>query len=88
MKALFDQLSHDCSQKVTSTYSTSFSLAVKMLSPKIQGAIHSIYGFVRLADEIVDTFPVFNSWKQPVAANYSTKMLTCYSGKNRFDIAL
>ena len=59
MKALFDQLSHDCSQKVTSTYSTSFSLAVKMLRPKIQGDIHSIYGFVRLADEIVDTFHEF-----------------------------
>ena len=59
MKALFDQLSHDCSQKVTKTYSTSFSLAVKMLSPTIQGDIHSIYGFVRLADEIVDTFHQF-----------------------------
>lgn len=56
MKALFDKLSQDCSQKVTATYSTSFSMAVKMLSPKIQGDIHSIYGFVRLADEIVDTF--------------------------------
>lgn len=56
MKVLFDKLSHVCSQKVTSTYSTSFSLAVKMLSPKIQGAIHSIYGFVRFADEIVDSF--------------------------------
>jgi phytoene synthase len=56
MKALFDQVSNECSQKVTSRYSTSFSLAVKMLSPKIQGDIHSIYGFVRLADEIVDTF--------------------------------
>jgi phytoene/squalene synthetase len=56
MKTLFDQLSQDCSQKVTTTYSTSFSMAVKMLSPKIQGDIHSIYGFVRLADEIVDTF--------------------------------
>lgn len=56
MKALFDQVSQICSQKVTSAYSTSFSLAVKMLSPKIQGAIHSIYAFVRLADEIVDSF--------------------------------
>ena len=56
MKAIFDQVSQSCSQEVTKSYSTSFSLAVKMLSPKIQDAIHSIYGFVRLADEIVDSF--------------------------------
>jgi len=56
MKALFDQMSVQCSKNVTSIYSTSFSLAVKMLSPKIQGAIHAIYGFVRLTDEIVDSF--------------------------------
>ena len=56
MKALFDQMSVQCSKNVTSVYSTSFSLAVKMLSPKIQGAIHAIYGFVRLTDEIVDSF--------------------------------
>lgn len=56
MKELFDKLSYQCSHKVTSLYSTSFSLAVKMLSPKIQKDIYAIYGFVRFADEIVDTF--------------------------------
>jgi phytoene/squalene synthetase len=56
MKELFDKLSYQCSLKVTSMYSTSFSLAVKMLSPKIQKDIYAIYGFVRFADEIVDTF--------------------------------
>lgn len=56
MKALFDKLSFACSHKVTTMYSTSFSLAVKMLSPKIQPDIYAIYGFVRFADEIVDTF--------------------------------
>lgn len=56
MKSLFDKVSLDCSRKVTATYSTSFSSAVAMLSPKIQPAIHSIYGFVRFADEIVDSF--------------------------------
>lgn len=56
MKVLFDKISTDCSKNVTKTYSTSFSLAVRMLSPNIQGDIHSVYGFVRLADEIVDTF--------------------------------
>lgn len=56
MKAIFDNVSQSCSQEITKSYSTSFSLAVKMLSPKIQGDIHSVYGFVRLADEIVDSF--------------------------------
>ncbi|KGL63760.1 phytoene/squalene synthase family protein [Polaribacter sp. Hel1_85] len=56
MKELFDSVSNDCSKLVTKKYSTSFSLAVKMLSPKIRTDIYNIYGFVRFADEIVDTF--------------------------------
>ncbi len=59
MKQLFDQTSFNCSKVVTKKYSTSFSLAVKMLSPKIREAIFSIYAFVRLADEIVDSFHGF-----------------------------
>ncbi|TPG37884.1 phytoene/squalene synthase family protein [Flavobacterium pectinovorum] len=56
MKSLFDTVSFKCSKLVTQSYSTSFSLAVKMLSPSIREAIYSIYGFVRFADEIVDSF--------------------------------
>ena len=56
MKALFDKISFDCSRNVTRTYSTSFSAAVKMLSPSIRQDIYNIYGFVRFADEIVDSF--------------------------------
>ncbi len=56
MKELFDSVSNDCSKLVTKKYSSSFSLAVKMLSPKIRKDIYNIYGFVRFADEIVDTF--------------------------------
>jgi len=56
MKELFDSVSNECSKLVTEKYSTSFSLAVKMLSPKIRTDIYNIYGFVRFADEIVDTF--------------------------------
>ena len=56
MKQLFDQVSSETSKLVTKKYSTSFSLAVKMLSPTIRAAIYNIYGFVRFADEIVDTF--------------------------------
>jgi len=56
MKSLFDAVSLNCSKLVTQSYSTSFSLAVKMLSPSIRDGIYSIYGFVRFADEIVDSF--------------------------------
>ena len=56
MKNIFDKVSYEASKIVTTSYSTSFSLAVKMLSPRIQDDIHAIYGFVRFADEIVDTF--------------------------------
>lgn len=60
MKQLFDDVSFKCSRLVTKDYSTSFSLAVYMLSPSIRDAIYSIYGFVRFADEIVDTFHGFD----------------------------
>jgi 15-cis-phytoene synthase len=60
MKDLFDDVSDGCSKLVTQKYSTSFSLAVNMLSPKIRADIYNIYGFVRFADEIVDTFHDYN----------------------------
>jgi phytoene/squalene synthetase len=56
MKSIFDKVSNDCSKIVTKSYSTSFSLATKMLAPSIRPDIYNIYGFVRFADEIVDTF--------------------------------
>ena len=56
MKSIFDVVSHDCSQTVTRAYSTSFATAVRMLAPSIRQDIYNIYGFVRLADEIVDSF--------------------------------
>jgi len=46
----------DCSRITTRNYSTSFSLGVRVLSAKYREGIYSIYGFVRFADEIVDTF--------------------------------
>lgn len=60
MKALFDNVSNECSKLVTKSYSTSFSSAVKMLAPSIRQDIYNIYGFVRFADEIVDTFHDYN----------------------------
>lgn len=60
MKALFDTVSYSCSKIVTQSYSTSFSLATKMLDSSIRQHIYNIYGFVRFADEIVDTFHEYN----------------------------
>ena len=56
MKQLFDIVSNDCSKNGTEKYSTSFSLATRMLDQSIRSDIYNIYGFVRFADEIVDTF--------------------------------
>jgi len=60
MKKLFDQVSENCSKIVTESYSTSFTLATKMLDSSIRQDIYNIYGFVRFADEIVDSFHDFN----------------------------
>jgi phytoene synthase len=60
MKSIFDTISFECSRNVTKTYSTSFSSAVRMLAPSIRQDIYNIYGFVRFADEIVDSFHDYN----------------------------
>ena len=60
MKALFDTVSYACSKSATSYYSTSFSSAVNLLGLSIRADIHNIYGFVRFADEIVDSFHDFD----------------------------
>ena len=60
MKEKFDSLSAECSRLTTIRYSTSFSLGIYFLSKKLRQPIYSIYGFVRLADEIVDSFHDFD----------------------------
>lgn len=55
-KNLYDSVSLKCSKLTTRAYSTSFSLGIQCLKKELQGPIYSIYGFVRFADEIVDTF--------------------------------
>src|SRR5688572_13938930 len=60
MKQTFDILSEECSKITTQRYSTSFSLAIYFLSKEMRNPIYSIYGFVRLADEIVDSFHDYN----------------------------
>lgn len=56
MKSIFDKVSNDCSKLVIKRYSTSFYFSSSLLSSSIRQDIFNIYGFVRLADEIVDTF--------------------------------
>jgi 15-cis-phytoene synthase len=56
MKALFDKVSIQNSKVLTQTYSTSFSMGIRFLARRFQNPIYAIYGFVRIADEIVDTF--------------------------------
>jgi phytoene/squalene synthetase len=56
MKSIFDKVSNDCSKLVIKRYSTSFYFSSSLLSSAIRQDIFNIYGFVRLADEIVDTF--------------------------------
>ncbi|MBS1687429.1 MAG: phytoene/squalene synthase family protein [Bacteroidetes bacterium] len=56
MKALFDKISVASSKIITRTYSTSFSIGIHCLSKRLHEPIYNIYGFVRLADEIVDSF--------------------------------
>ncbi len=60
MKAIFDKVSYQCSKIVTESYSTSFALATRMLASSIRSDIYNIYGFVRFADEIVDTFHAYD----------------------------
>nr|WP_321223325.1 phytoene/squalene synthase family protein [uncultured Psychroserpens sp.] len=72
MKSIFDSVSHKCSKTVTKSYSTSFSLATKMLSDSIRQDIYNIYGFVRFADEIVDSFHDYD--KQLLFNNFSNDL--------------
>ncbi len=60
MKELFDNYCYDASKAVTKKYSTSFYAGVRMLDKAIRDDVHAIYGFVRFADEIVDSFHDFD----------------------------
>ncbi|MPS64719.1 MAG: phytoene synthase [Chryseobacterium sp.] len=68
MKKLFDDLSYKVSRETTRLYSTSFSLGIMALSPKLRNPIYAIYGYVRLADEIVDSFHAYD--KQKLLSRY------------------
>ena len=82
MKRLFDEVSEKCSRVVTLSYSTSFGLATKMLSSSIRPHIYNIYGFVRFADEIVDSFHNYN--KTELLDNFEIDLR--YSLKNKISL--
>ena len=82
MKKIFDEVSEMCSKTVTESYSTSFSLATRMLSLSIRQDIYNIYGFVRFADEIVDSFHDYN--KEELLDNFEKELR--YSITNKISL--
>ncbi len=79
MKAIFDTVSYSCSKIVTNSYSTSFSLASKMLSDTIRQDTYNIYGFVRFADEIVDSFHDYD--KEMLLNDFEAEMYKAIENK-------
>ncbi|KAB2868826.1 MAG: phytoene/squalene synthase family protein [Bacteroidales bacterium] len=77
--ALYNDVSLLCSATTTQKYSTSFSLGTKLFSRDIQEAIYSIYGFVRVADEIVDSFHSYN--KEKLLADFKKQTYEAISEK-------
>ncbi len=59
MLSLYNQVCQNCSELITKRYSTSFSMGIRAFDPKFRPPIYAVYGFVRFADEIVDTFHNF-----------------------------
>lgn len=74
MKQIFDDLSEMHSKSTTQKYSTSFSLGIKALHPKIRSSIYNIYGYVRLADEIVDSFHGYDQAQLLKRFKFETKL--------------
>jgi phytoene synthase len=69
---LYNKVSVENSKRLTKAYSTSFSIAIRLLAPGIRDGIYGIYGFVRLADEIVDTFHNYD--KQLLLDNFEREV--------------
>ncbi len=73
MKIIFDTISAACSKKITQSYSTSFTLGIQFLDRKLHKPIYNIYGLVRCADEIVDSFHQYD--KNYLLNKYKTDAL-------------
>jgi len=65
---LYNETCFECSKLVTNKYSTSFSTGIKAFDKKFRNPVYAIYGFVRLADEIVDTFHYYD--KQQLISDF------------------
>jgi len=79
MKELFDMISKKSSKMTTVMYSTSFSMGIRFFSKRFHDPIYAIYGFVRFADEIVDTFHDFD--KEKLLANFKRDTYTAIEDK-------
>ncbi|HKK78664.1 MAG TPA: squalene/phytoene synthase family protein, partial [Phaeodactylibacter sp.] len=56
MMDLYNKVCRECSKHITNRYSTSFSMGIRVFDKRFRAPIYAVYGFVRFADEIVDTF--------------------------------
>ena len=83
MKQLFDELSRECSRITTKKYSTSFSLGIWFLDKRIRGPVYSIYGYVRLADEIVDSFHGYD--KRRLLSTFRNETIEAIENKISFN---
>ncbi len=102
MKSIYDSYCYDASRRITKSYSTSFYAGVKCLDKKIRNDIHAIYGLVRFADEIVDTFhdydkkellaefkeATYNAIKRGISLNPILNSLQATVNKYQIDLQL
>lgn len=79
MKSIYDKLSFKIAKQTTNDYSTSFSLGIRFLASEIRNPIYGIYGFVRLADEIVDSFHGYK--QQEMLVNLKSETFDAISNK-------
>lgn len=79
MMQLYNETSFECSKIITQKYSTSFSLGIKAFNKRLHYPIYAIYGFVRYADEIVDTFHDFN--KLELITNFRLETFNAITNK-------
>jgi 15-cis-phytoene synthase len=86
MKELYDRTTFECSKLITNNYSTSFSLGIKTLDEKFHFAIYAIYGFVRFADEIVDTFHDYD--KKALLSKFKSETYIAINEKISFNPVL
>ena len=84
-KALFEEVSFGCSRLITKSYSTSFSHGIRSLDKRFHKPIYAIYGYVRLADEIVDSFHDFARILPP--AEVGGRLLIAHEGGHRREIS-